>query len=221
MGVIYRAGDDVGELLVPFVREHGKVHDAAEIERIYTLASLGELPAAELWRQLGVAPALEDRYLERHALMDGLTEFLPALADRGYRIACLSNDLSEWSLKLRRRFGLEAHIDTWVISGDVGSRKPERPIYDALRAALGMDLGETVFLDDKPQNLRTAAECGIQTILVGAVPNGGDASGGQSWPCIARLSDALPLLPGRGEPLRAHSATHCHPCSEKTRQPVP
>jgi hypothetical protein len=123
MGVIYRAGDDVAELLVPFVQTHGTVCDVSEIERQYTLASRGSISAQVLWERLGVDPALEDAYLAQHALMDGLRDLLLVLTRRGFRLACLSNDVSEWSIKLRRKFELETQIQTWVISGDVGARK--------------------------------------------------------------------------------------------------
>jgi putative hydrolase of the HAD superfamily len=189
MGVIYRSGDDEGELLVPFVQKHGTVHDVLEIERVYTRASRGEMPARELWRRLGVDPAMEDAYLAQHALMDGAVELVDVLVQRGYRVACLSNDVSEWSLKLRKRFDLDARISTWVISGDVGSRKPDRAIYDALAQTLAAPFDTMILFDDRPKNLRAAAECGMRTLLVGA-----DATADASLPRVARLLDALVLL---------------------------
>jgi putative hydrolase of the HAD superfamily len=190
MGVIYRSGDDVAELLVPFVLKHGTVHDALDIERTYVLASRGEIPSRELWQRLGVDPELEDKYLAQHALMDGLVELLAALAARGYRLACLSNDVSEWSIKLRRRFDLEPRISTWVISGDVGSRKPEREIYEALAKALEVPFDTMILFDDRPKNLRAAAEYGMHTLLVGP-----EAAADASSPHVAHLLDALSILP--------------------------
>ena len=43
MGVLYEAGDDVAELLVPFVGRHGRTGLSAEaIDRDYVEASLGQ-----------------------------------------------------------------------------------------------------------------------------------------------------------------------------------
>jgi hypothetical protein len=58
MGVIYRSADDVMELLVPFVREHGGSTDPKYITHEYRPASLGQMSSAELWQSLGVAPTL-------------------------------------------------------------------------------------------------------------------------------------------------------------------
>ena len=54
MGVIYRSADDVAELLVPFVREHGGSRDTAYITREYRCSSLGRMSSAELSQNLGV-----------------------------------------------------------------------------------------------------------------------------------------------------------------------
>lgn len=79
MGVIYRSADDVAELLVPFVREHGGSRDTEHISREYRCSSLGRMSSAELWQNLGVAPTLEDEYLARHSLTPGFREFLQAV----------------------------------------------------------------------------------------------------------------------------------------------
>src|SRR5690348_9290731 len=124
MGVLYAAGDDVEDLLIPFVREHGKQNFSnSEIEQVYNSASLGEIDAAVFWEKVGVDPALEDLYLSKHTLMPDAIAILPLLR-QGFDLCCLSNDVAAWSLKLRRRFGLEQWIDDWVISGEVGIRKP-------------------------------------------------------------------------------------------------
>ena len=105
MGVLYRAGDDVAELLVPFVRNHGQAGLSAEtIEREYVAASLGQIDTTTFWKGMGVDPALEDDYLAGHRLIDGTREALPRLQQRFSRIACLSNDVTDWSAKLRQRY---------------------------------------------------------------------------------------------------------------------
>ena len=101
MGVIYKVGDDVGELLCPFIHENGGLSDDSEIETIYREASLGHLSAREFWERVKINPALEDDYLLRHQLSDGLLDFLPQARQRFASIWCLSNDVSEWSRKLR------------------------------------------------------------------------------------------------------------------------
>jgi len=59
---------------------------------------------------------------------------------RGIAVACLTNDVSEWSALLRRRFELETRIRPWIVSGDVGARKPDPQIFAVLQRALDVPL---------------------------------------------------------------------------------
>ncbi len=168
MGVIYTAGDDVAELLCPFIHENGGVADDRRIEALYHDASLGRLSASQFWEQVHLDPALEDAYLCRHRLSAGLLDFLCSAKPRLASIWCLSNDVSEWSRKLRERFDLSRFIDGFVISGDVGARKPDAAIFKRLLAQTGVSAESIVLVDDRPRNLDAAAALGFQTILFGS-----------------------------------------------------
>jgi len=169
MGVLYRAGDDVAELLVPFVRQHGQATlTPGEVDRAYVTASLGEMDAPTLWRRLGVDPALEDDYLAGHRLIERTLDALPRLRTRYARVGCLSNDVAAWSVKLRQHFDLERWIDPWFISGDLGLRKPSPEIYRLVLARLGVQPDHVIFVDDRPKNLDAARELGIRTVLFDA-----------------------------------------------------
>jgi putative hydrolase of the HAD superfamily len=168
MGVIYSAGDDVGELLCPFIHENGGLDDDREIEAIYHEASLGHLSAREFWGQVEIDPALEDAYLLRHQLSDGLVDFLRQARPRFDSIWCLSNDVSGWSRKLRERFELIEYIDGFMISGDVGIRKPDAAIYERLLEQTGTKAANAIFVDDRIRNLDAAASLGFETVLFGS-----------------------------------------------------
>lgn len=165
MGVIYSVGDDTGELLVPFVAQHGGTSDPATIEAHYVAASLGEITPETFWRGVGVGPELEDEYLALHQLSPGVEQFLDQVQQRVAGICCISNDVSAWSLKLRERFGLDRWFSTWVISADVGARKPSPDIYEALIESLGVEPRQIVFVDDRTSNLNAAVAVGIRTVL--------------------------------------------------------
>ena len=68
----------------------------------------------------------------------------------------LSNDVPRWSIKFRRLFEIEVAIDPWIISGDVGHRKPSPVIYQRLLAALRVPAHKVVFVDDRFKNLEAA-----------------------------------------------------------------
>ena len=171
MGVIYSVGDDVKDLLYPFIVEKGRTRDFTIVQENYHLASLGKISAAEFWKTVEIAPKMENEYLQRFELTAGLLDFLKNIKSRGVEIWCLSNDLSEWSNKLRIRFGLEKYIRGFVISGDVGLRKPDPMIYRILLDRLNAKANDVIFIDDNPKNLDAASVIGFNTILFSPTVN--------------------------------------------------
>lgn len=165
MGVIFSVGNDDRDLLCPFVEEKGGTKDVSKIEMLYHSTSLGTMSSAEFWEAVGLDPGLEDEYLQRYELTDGLTDFLEAVNSQGYEVWCLSNDIAEWSKKLRARFGLDEYVRGFVISGDVGVRKPEQAIFDHLIGQLTVSPRDVVFVDDQQRNLDVAVALGFSTIL--------------------------------------------------------
>jgi len=163
MGVIYAVGDDVADLLIPFIRENGGIDDIHRIEAEYIEASLGKMQPTEFWRRVGVSPQLEEEYLSLFRLSDGILELLQLASSRFERLVCLSNDLSQWSRKLRQKFGLEQYFAAWYISGDLGLRKPDSRIYQRMIDDLDIAPGKLLFVDDRVKNLDPAAKLGIQT----------------------------------------------------------
>ena len=169
MGVIYVEGDDGQNLLYPFILEHGRLEDVMEVIRLYSEASLGKITAEKFWRQAGVDPALEDEYLALHRLSVDLVEFLEEATAKGFEIWCLSNDVAEWSQKLRRKFDLEKYFRGFVISGDEGVRKPDAAIYQRLQDAAGCRANNIIFVDDRLRNIKAAAQLGMQCVLFNPV----------------------------------------------------
>jgi putative hydrolase of the HAD superfamily len=189
MGVIYEAADDVADLLIPFVRAKGGMEEEAAIRTVYRRASLGLLSGSEFWEGVGLDASLEDEYLGCHRLSAGLSELLEAAPERFGALGCLSNDVAEWSQKLRARFGLERYISAWIISGEVGARKPARAIYEILLSRLDVPAERVLFVDDRDANLDTAASLGFSTALFD--PRAERKT--DSHPIIHRLPQALDL----------------------------
>jgi FMN phosphatase YigB (HAD superfamily) len=164
MGVLYAAGDDVAELLIPFVRQNGGTADAWHVEEKYIEASLGNMTAAQFWKDVGVNPGLEDRYLSMHELMQDVDAILGLAVSMSCSICCISNDVREWSEKLRKRFALEDRIKDWFISGDIGSRKPDEHMYRFALNSLGVPAERVLFVDDRVRNLDAAKRLGMDTV---------------------------------------------------------
>ena len=77
----------------------------------------------------------------------------------------MSNDVSEWSIKLRKKFQLDQYIERWFISGDLKIRKPSSGIYDVLIREANVKPTQMLFVDDREKNIVKANEFGIQTVL--------------------------------------------------------
>jgi putative hydrolase of the HAD superfamily len=165
MGVIYSVGDDVADLLCPFICEYGGQRDRATVESLYREASLGRLSASDFWRAVQLDPAVENDYLQRLSLSPDVIEFLCDPPSCLSEIWCLSNDVSEWSRKLRERFGLGQLMRGFVISGDVGARKPDAAIFQKLFAEMSLEPSQAVLVDDRQPNLDAAQQLGMETIL--------------------------------------------------------
>ena len=168
MGVIYQSGDDVSDLLIPFLREGGCLLPTADIRKCYAECSLGRCTTADLWRRLGLtgeAARLNQQYLRRYKLMQGIMPFLRKMHSRKVGVGCISNDCSEWSMQLRRNFRLEQYFFNWTISGDVHSRKPNPEIYETFVRTTAVAPQRCLFVDDRVKNLDAASRLGFRTVL--------------------------------------------------------
>lgn len=162
MGVVFRAADDVTELLVPFVREAGG--DVQAVGSAYLAASLGTLSADDFWRAVGLDPDVEDAYLSGHALVPGAVDLLESARRVGMPVWCLSNDVERWSRKLRARLGIDALFAGAIISSEVGVRKPDPAIYRCLVDRSGFEPQTLLFVDDRPRNVDAAIAAGIPAV---------------------------------------------------------
>ena len=60
---------------------------------------------------------------------------------------------------------LEELFDAWVISSEVGLRKPDPAIYELAAERLGLPPEACVYVDDLPGNLKPARALGMATVL--------------------------------------------------------
>ncbi len=167
MGVIFKEGDDVNNLLIPYLQKKNPAFRPNKVREIYIRASAGEISSREFWTQLGYGgqyPAIEEEFLNPCFTLDD--EFIPVVREvhKKFHTAVLSNDLSDWSKFLREKYGLNSLFDVVVISGDVGCRKPDRRIFEILLQKLDAPAHDCVFIDDKRINLATALDLGFSTV---------------------------------------------------------
>jgi HAD superfamily hydrolase (TIGR01509 family) len=164
MGVIYEQ-QGVSGLLAAFAGRLGVPLDPGVAKDLYRQASLGRMSSAELWEALGIpGPQRDAEFLAGRMLMPGIREFLAAMQREGIQVGCITNDVAEWSLRQRRRYGLQDRIGPWVVSGEVRVRKPAAQIYERFLAEAGCDARDCLFVDDTVENLDAAAGLGFRTL---------------------------------------------------------
>lgn len=169
IGVVWDAGNDPEGLLVPFVREQGGVVDPNEVADRYRAASLGQLSSAEFWDSVGVSgdPVdLDAHYLSRVRMRSDVLPFLDRMDEQSLPVACLTNAVLPWTLQLRQRFGLENRVNPWVVSGEIGARKPSQAMFEALRRMSGEEFSDMLLIDSEPTTLEAARGLGISTVLL-------------------------------------------------------
>ncbi len=96
--------------------------------------------------------------------IDGTVEILAELKDQGTPLYALTNWEAETFPHARSRFGFLGWFRAIVVSGEVGLIKPDADIYELLLATHGLTAGETVFIDDKPENVEAAGALGFHGI---------------------------------------------------------
>jgi HAD superfamily hydrolase (TIGR01509 family) len=196
-GVLWEDRATAEEWLVNLVAMQGGTATRDEVIGVRREAMVGRIGSSDLWRALGVPgdPAhLDAAYVARFSLAAGVDDLVTALARRGIGIACLTDDVLEWSHLLRNRFGLDRTISPWIVSAEVGAVKPGAAAFDELLRRTGVPFEHCLYIDDQIGNLDVAKGLGMATVLVAPTPGDAPARGhGQ----VVDLGDLLRRRAGR------------------------
>jgi putative hydrolase of the HAD superfamily len=116
---------------------------------------LVDTPAASsLWKH-----AFKSVYRENHAVFN----IVKMLHHTGYKTGFLSNtELPAMEFFHERKYDF---FNVLIFSCEEGYRKPEKEIYEILLVKLRSKPEETVFIDDRIENIKGAQSLGIHTIL--------------------------------------------------------
>ena len=87
-------------------------------------------------------------------------ELIAELKSAGYRLFVLSNMSKEY-IEFLRKMPVYQYFEGEIISCEVGLVKPEREIYSLLLDKFSLDPLQTMFIDDRKENVVAAAELGI------------------------------------------------------------
>ena len=136
-------------------------------ERLFDLASLGEINRDEFFKKLGIENCEyhSEMYIKNYLTLDPeFVSFAERVKDK-YNLVLLSNDISEWSELIVRNFGIEKYFSQRIVSADVKCRKPSLEIYDYTLEKIKASPAECIFIDNDVKNLLAAEEVGISAVL--------------------------------------------------------
>ncbi|MEB7502767.1 glucose-1-phosphatase [Leclercia pneumoniae] len=101
------------------------------------------------------------------AIRPDVIAIMHKLREQGHRVVILSN-----TNRLHTTFWpdeypeVKAAADHIYLSQEMGMRKPEARIYQAVLQAEGFTASDAVFFDDNADNIEGASQCGMTSILV-------------------------------------------------------
>jgi putative hydrolase of the HAD superfamily len=158
--------EDLGRAMARSAERHGE-HPLYALER-------GELSEAEFGARLAAElpggfdlRRLRDLYFERLHPNRRMIEFISELRERGLRTALCTNNVREWEPLWRSKLPeLDEVFEVVVDSAFVGTRKPERRIFEITRERLGDHLrfGDCLLVDDLEVNCEAARALGMNAV---------------------------------------------------------
>ena len=163
-GVILK---ETGDGFVPYIHITFPSISPETIFNVWDKADVGELASLEVFRQLGFTGDLEKiekDYLDTIEINQSFYAFA-AHIKKTHKIALISNDSSEWSGYLRKKFNLDSYFEVITVSGDLKIKKPDQRIFSHTLAMLGCVPTDCIYIDDRRYNLAAAQALGMSAVL--------------------------------------------------------
>lgn len=145
-----------------------------EGDRLWDEVDRGAIPIDEVIATIiSKAPRLEKEIMEFMNNLgtmlwqyDHSKPWINGLKERGYRTLFLSN-YSHFLIEQNREcLDFLPLLDGGIFSCDVHLIKPDHRIYEALIEKYQLEPSKCVFIDDKPENIKGAIECGLNGIVM-------------------------------------------------------
>lgn len=172
-GVLVRTGDPVGRRAweTRLGLSPGDLERVVHGSQMWIDAQRGTTNVETYWArvaaQLGIAetdiPALRADYFRDDHLDLTLVELIKSLRP-AYRVGLLSNDSTALEQKLRDELKIYDLFDAVCISAKIGVMKPDSRAYQAICEILGVQMVDSVFIDDNSANIAGAQGVGMKTI---------------------------------------------------------
>ena len=94
-----------------------------------------------------------------------MNEAILYLKGKGYPMFLLSNTNELHFSYIMERYPIIHHFDEWILSFEVGVKKPSEKIYNAIFERRPVERDEVLYIDDMPGYVEAAAGYGIPGIV--------------------------------------------------------
>ena len=106
---------------------------------------------------------------ESYEYLLGAEQLLSDLHSAGVRMSILSNYPS-WYRMIDEKLGFSRFVESSFFSCDLGCRKPDLTIYEAVLGAVDSNPEQILFVDDRPENCVGAERAGMSALHFTDVP---------------------------------------------------
>jgi len=108
---------------------------------------------------------IEAIYADIFTPIHGTWEIARRMAESGLRLALFSNISPIHTTFIRDRYPVFAHFPEAILSYEIGDIKPGPGMYHHATGPLGMIPDQTLYLDDRADNIATGQQFGLHTHL--------------------------------------------------------
>jgi epoxide hydrolase-like predicted phosphatase len=127
------------------------------------LSSIGKQLSEQLSRPVEM-DGFAERYFAGLTPNQTLINYMRELRDRGYKLGICTNNVREWEQLWRAMLPIDEIFQVVVDSAFVGTRKPERRIYELTLDRLGVEADAALLIDDMEINCNAARELGMRAV---------------------------------------------------------
>jgi glucose-1-phosphatase len=87
------------------------------------------------------------------------------LKSKGYPVFLLSNTNELHFSYIQERYPIVHSLDEWILSYEVGAKKPKQKIYDSIFERTSVIRSEALYIDDIPEYVEAARNYGLQGLI--------------------------------------------------------
>ena len=148
--------------------EHMHLHEGPDLGLLFN----GKITEDEYWQNVIKkngwfvdADLLKSAVRKNFEEIEGTRDIIETLKERGLKLGLLSVHAREWIDFCQKKFDYHKLFHSVSYSFEVGASKPDKRAYLLILEKLKSRPEDCMFIDDNPDNLKTADMLGMTTIL--------------------------------------------------------